>query len=60
MIRSEVAPEQLTIGYLEQFCRVGEIEQTIRIMWILNSASTLQIDEDELTLRITRAKNKTL
>jgi hypothetical protein len=58
--RSELSSDQLVVGYLEQFGRVGEWNGTIRIKWILNSSMSSQMTEDEFVLQVTREKNKTL
>jgi hypothetical protein len=60
VLRPEATPDQLIASYLKQFGEVGEWAGTIRIKWILNSATSTQMDDDELILLATREKNKTL
>lgn len=60
MIRSEKTPEQLIVGYVEQFGSVGELNGIMRLKWLLNTAESSQLTEDDLIVLATREKNKTL
>lgn len=50
----------LVITYINQCGEVCAWENAIRLKWLLNSATTRQTNEDELTERATREKFKTL
>jgi len=60
MNRPECPADLYALTVLKQFGDIGECEGMIRLKWILHRELSIQMDEDEFTLRITREKNKTL
>jgi len=60
MTRPECSPDLLIVTFIDQFADAGEWEGTIRLKWILHRELSIQMDADEIVLRATREKNKTL
>lgn len=59
MIRCERSNDELIEVLARQFISTGEIHGLIRLKWLMHDELSIQLDQDEITLRAIREKNKT-
>lgn len=60
MNRPECPADLYALTVLKQFGDVGEWKGAIRVKWILHRELSIQMDEYEFKIRVSREKNKTL
>lgn len=60
MKRSECAVDDLLATYVNELSNAGDWTAVMRLKWLMHRELAIQMNEDEIILRATKEKNKTL